>query len=277
MADHSVSRTVVKLLRYPTGELDQDTNGWVDVSALLRLLPSSGMDELTCMVANQRKERVQLRDNDGRLQIRATPNPRARAACSSTCASSSSSRTAPSKIRVGIDCGGVIMAIDPCVRRSHGGHVARNTNVNTIFSEDFLETPAEDHLFDSVASVVSRFGAENVFIVSKAGSKVSKRSLEWLHHHDFFKRTGFVEENIHFCRDRAGKAPICATLKITHFIDDNIEVLDFLTSLPLVEQLLYFRAEPHASTLAEFVALGPKAVPVQDWRATVRVLPQAQR
>jgi hypothetical protein len=86
------------------------------------------------------------------------------------------------------------MAIEQCVRRSQG--VARDRSdrqtVNTIFSEDFLETPAETDLFVGVSTVVSRYGAANVFIVSKAGRKVSSRTLQWLDHQHFFEQTGFL-------------------------------------------------------------------------------------
>lgn len=34
--------------------------------------------------------------------------------------------------------------------------------------------------------------------------------------------------HVRFCRDRAGKVPICRELRITHFIDDRADVLGHL-------------------------------------------------
>jgi hypothetical protein len=50
-------------------------------------------------------------------------------------------------------------------------------------------------------------------------------------------------------------------------------VLAYLRNLPRMQQLLYFRAEPNASTLRTFCELGEKAVPVHDWTHTLSVLP----
>ena len=49
----------------------------------------------------------------------------------------------------------------------------------------------------------------NVFIVSKAGENIASRSLEWLKYNKFFKSTNFLEKNVHFCKERKDKGPIC--------------------------------------------------------------------
>jgi hypothetical protein len=36
---------------------------------------------------------------------------------------------------------------------------------------------------------------------------------------------------VHFCRTRPEKGPIAADLGLTHFVDDNPEVLGFLTTV----------------------------------------------
>ncbi len=55
--------------------------------------------------------------------------------------------------------------------------------------------------------------------------------IAWLHHHKFFHRTGIPTENLHFVRDRADKAPVCARLRITHFVDDRLDILRRLTTV----------------------------------------------
>jgi hypothetical protein len=85
---------------------------------------------------------------------------------------------------------------------------------------------------DAIARLVSgRFG-ERTHLVSKCGPAVAAKSLAWLDAQGFFERTGIARDNAHFCLTRQGKAPICGQLGITHFIDDRIDVLAWLTTVP---------------------------------------------
>ena len=70
------------------------------------------------------------------------------------------------------------------------------------------------------------FGADNIFVVSKAGYKISQRSNEWMQHNKFFDKTGINPSNVHFCKERPQKGSICSKLSITHFIDDRMDVLN---------------------------------------------------
>ena len=44
--------------------------------------------------------------------------------------------------------------------------------------------------------------------MSKAGKSIQQKTLEWLHHKEFFQQTSFLQENIHFCDKRKDKASI---------------------------------------------------------------------
>lgn len=120
---------------------------------------------------------------------------------------------------LGIDIGGVIM------------DRANDKSDTSFFSQNYLQTTCNPGMFEAVKELVDIFGADNVWIVSKAGARTQARSLEWLAHHDFYKRTGFKFGNVKFCLERHEKAPICITLGITHFIDDKIEVMGYLESV----------------------------------------------
>jgi hypothetical protein len=50
--------------------------------------------------------------------------------------------------------------------------------------------------------------------------------------HAFFGRTGIAEGNVHFVRERHEKAPICRELGVTHVVDDRVDVLRHLESVP---------------------------------------------
>jgi hypothetical protein len=78
--------------------------------------------------------------------------------------------------------------------------------------------------------IVARFGKENVFIVSRCGKTMEKRSETWLFDTiDICRRTGFLRSNIRFCRDVSGprgKGPIAAELGLSHFVDDKEEAIE---------------------------------------------------
>lgn len=116
--------------------------------------------------------------------------------------------------RLGIDIGNVII---------DGVH---NDSADTsFFSENFLRTTPVPNAFDTIRTLVSRFGSENVFLVSKCGLNVQKKSLAWLAHHDFWEWTGINPLAFRFCQRRPEKAGICQGLGMTHFIDDRAEIL----------------------------------------------------
>jgi len=122
--------------------------------------------------------------------------------------------------KLGIDIGGVI--IDR----------KKNDNTDTsLFGPNYLNAFAVDGAFQAIKTLHERFSGE-VYLVSKCGQNIERKSKEWLAHNGFPDKTGVPMENVHFCRRRADKAPICQKLGITHFIDDKLEVLSYLESVP---------------------------------------------
>jgi hypothetical protein len=121
---------------------------------------------------------------------------------------------------LGIVIGGVII--------THAGGGADTQ----FFSGAYLETPAVSGAIEAIAQLVrARFG-ERTHLVSKCGPAIAAKSLAWLDAQRFFQRTGIARDQVHFCLTRQGKAPICEALGITHFIDDRVDVLAWLTTVP---------------------------------------------
>ena len=118
--------------------------------------------------------------------------------------------------RLGVDFGRVI----------HGA-AAPDGAQDTVFldgsDDEALVSPATDGAFDVLPRLVDRFGGR-VWVISKCGPRIQERTLAWLDHHDFHARTGIPRGNVRFCRKRPDKAGHCTTLKITHMIDDRIDV-----------------------------------------------------
>lgn len=146
--------------------------------------------------------------------------------------------------RLGIDVGGVIT------------DRADDKSDTSFLSDNYLNTAACDGAFAAIERLVGSLGNENVFIVSKCGENVERKTRSWLSHHRFFELTGMHSANMHFCRQRQDKAPICRNLEITHFIDDRADVLRFMRTI--VPNRYLFGPQIHA--VAE-----DALIPVRDW------------
>ena len=117
---------------------------------------------------------------------------------------------------LGIDFGGVIIPL-----------AKRKGREDTQFEDSFLLSPPQSHAFDKIQSLVKVFGGK-VWIVSKAGERIENLTRIWMAKYNFFLYTGMAQENLYFCRSRIEKQPICERLRITHFIDDRIHIMQIL-------------------------------------------------
>lgn len=128
---------------------------------------------------------------------------------------------------LGVDVGGVI--ID-----------RQNDRADTsFFGPNYLHTPATEGVFETLQRA-SELGFI-VHVVSKCGQNTQRKTLEWLAYHNFYQRTGVDPVRVHFCRTRPQKAPICTAQGITHFVDDRLDVLEYLAD---VGELFLFRPNP---------------------------------
>ncbi|MEJ2125585.1 MAG: hypothetical protein P8Y47_12480 [Alphaproteobacteria bacterium] len=158
--------------------------------------------------------------------------------------------------RIGIDIGRVIMA--PVM----GGKADTSFLSGTL--ERAMETPPSPGAFESVIRLVTAFSGQ-AWLVSKAGRTVQQKTRAWLRHWDFHSATGLPLENVRFCLERAQKAHHCKQLKITHFTDDRLDVLEHLRGL--VPHLFLFGEQPRLDVIPDWV------MHVPDWTtATALVL-----
>jgi hypothetical protein len=159
------------------------------------------------------------------------------------------------KEALGIDIGGVIT-----------DRVSDNLSLSR-FKEDYLKAECITGSFEAIGRLVAeRFGG-NVYLVSKAGHETRKRTSEWLAHHRFYEITGVKKENVRFCFLHPDKAPICKQLGITHFIDDRLQVLSYLGSVP--HRYLF---NPKDEEVDPFRKLLPKVRRVNSWEVLLREL-----
>lgn len=103
-----------------------------------------------------------------------------------------------------------------------------------FYGDDFLTAPAMPGAFTTIRNIIELIEAKNTFIISKV--KDPYKSEEWLKHHRFCEKTGFLWENLRFCTEREAKGPIARNETgdptidlqggaLTHFADDRADVL----------------------------------------------------
>ncbi len=71
---------------------------------------------------------------------------------------------------------------------------------------------------------------------------------------------------MHFVRERRDKAPVCERLGITHFVDDHLDVLAYLTSVQHRHLFLGGRDEPPGSDVPEWATV------THDWAELAAIL-----
>lgn len=149
--------------------------------------------------------------------------------------------------RIGIDIGGVLM---------QRGSDADDTS---FFSTNYLKTPAFENTFTVVRAFVQE--GHEVWLISKCSEKTQAKTEEWLHYHDFYRFTGVDPTHVIFTRERKDKLAVAENLKLTHFIDDRLEVLQYM--IGTVEQLYLFN--PVAAEVSEYQDALMHVQLVTDW------------
>lgn len=130
--------------------------------------------------------------------------------------------------KLGIDVGGVLT--------KKGGSDADTF----LFGPNYLNAPAVDGAIEAINALNTSQFAGNMWIISKCGHKVQCRTREWLKARNI--DLIIPENKWFFCKKRHEKAPIAKDLGITHFIDDRLEVLSYMTS---VRNRYLFQPEKH--------------------------------
>lgn len=141
---------------------------------------------------------------------------------------------------LGIDIGGVIIE-----RATEPGDTS-------FFSGAYLQTPPVSGALESIRELRDGVFGDRIHLVSKCGEAVERKTRHWLEAVDFYDRTDIARINVHFCRKRIDKAPICEELGVTAFIDDRLDVLRHLATVE--RRILFGGNPPPAAASVEHVA-----------------------
>ena len=156
---------------------------------------------------------------------------------------------------LGVDVGGVLISR------------ANDTADTSFFRTRYLEAVAVCGAFETVARLArNRFGGRLV-VISKCGPRTEERTKEWLAYHHAYDALGITPHAVHFCRQRQEKAPLCEALGVTHFVDDKLEVLGYLATVP--HRFLF---DPVEAEVQKFKQHLPFVTRVANWKQLEELL-----
>ena len=158
--------------------------------------------------------------------------------------------------RIGIDIGRVL--IEPTDESG-----SADTSFLSGSEARALSTPPAPCAFEAVARIVRHVDGR-AWLVSKCGPRIESLTRRWLDRHAFFERTGLAREHLRSCRARPEKRTHAEELRLTHFIDDRLDVLDPMRGL--VPGLILFGHQPAG------VAAPDGVTPALDWPSVLAVL-----
>jgi len=156
---------------------------------------------------------------------------------------------AAQQIRIGLDIGRVI--INPA-----GTAGKEDTSFLGGSDADAMETPPSPGAFEVIRELVD-FYEGRVWLVSKCGPRIQRRSRDWLRHQRFYQQTGLNPSQLRFCPKRPDKAIHCRQLRLTHFVDDRLDVLRHLRGIT-PNRYLFGHQKPR-------VVVPGWVTPVLDW------------
>ncbi|MFO0671622.1 MAG: hypothetical protein U0235_18665 [Polyangiaceae bacterium] len=128
-------------------------------------------------------------------------------------------RAHESPLHLGVDIGRVLCSGE-----------GADTSFFAASDEEALRTPEVPFAVEALARLVPRLSGR-VWLVSKCGPKIERRTRAWLAAIRFHERTGVPAAHVHFCRERRDKAPICQRLGIQCFVDDRADVLSAMEGI----------------------------------------------
>ncbi|MHB2015636.1 MAG: hypothetical protein ACYCW6_01685 [Candidatus Xenobia bacterium] len=162
---------------------------------------------------------------------------------------------------LGVDIGGVIISRDT------------DSPGPSFFRGDYLDVPAVPGVFEALRALNQGEFQDHIWLVSTCGKRIEEKTLEWLKHQDFHAITGVKPEHVRFCRMRHEKADIATEIGLTHFVDDRLEVLSYLSQAG-VQNLYLFNG--NSDEMMWHQAWLPKVVECSNWDDVLSLLQKTQ-
>eukprot|EP01080_Neovahlkampfia_damariscottae_P003550 gene3550-6285_t len=145
--------------------------------------------------------------------------------------------------RIGFDIGGVI--VDTSTREPYEGALM------------------------SIKLAVEKYGAENIFVVSKAKNFWIKQNLELFEKLNFYEITGMKKENIYFVDEFKDKKEKCLQLGINFMIDDEAKVIRSCLESKVITPIWYERSKEEC--------FDERIVPCKSWTSIRKFLNKTKK
>jgi len=150
---------------------------------------------------------------------------------------------------LGVDIGNVII-----------NHRLVDPNDKTLHEERYSTIPSVEGSFEALKKLNNYFNGQ-VYLISKCTEWAQEKILIWFKDNNFYTRTGISPENVYFVRERHEKDVLCRKLRITHFIDDRLEVLSHM--IESTPKLYLF--QPEKGETEKFKDFLTKVTIVNSW------------
>jgi hypothetical protein len=134
-----------------------------------------------------------------------------------------------------------------------------------LYTMRYSTIPSTEGVFDALKELQEKVFKENIYLISKCKPWAEPKILAWLKDNDFYQRTGISSDKVFFCAERSEKANICKEKGITHFVDDRLEVLSHLETVPNL-----FLFKPDCEEVEAFKEFLPKVKVVNNWNEVVK-------
>lgn len=156
--------------------------------------------------------------------------------------------------------------------------IQRGNNRNSAVPlAEYLKRPAIPGAFDALKQLVTHgFNPEYIHLVPKSSEQTEENITVWLDKQGFFGYTGISREHMAFCRRSVTKAHMCRKLKITHFVDDRLQVLgELYQSVPTIKNL--YLLNPAVEEVAAHSQYQKKVIWFNDWSHLCNELRRPQK
>ena len=156
---------------------------------------------------------------------------------------------------LGIDIGGVISKFLNDTRSAEADPNA------------YLLSPAVEDACATIRALVDERFGDRVYLVSKCRWRMQFKTRNWLREQRIYDEAKIWPDQVYFCLERSDKAEICKVLGITHFIDDRLEILGSLRTVP--HKILF---HPNPTEIERHKLFLPQVTRVETWKEVPQAL-----
>jgi hypothetical protein len=94
-----------------------------------------------------------------------------------------------------------------------------------------IENPPCEKIFRIIKMFVDKYESKNTFIISRAKKQMRVQIMKWLNDNNFFTKTLFDPNNVHFVNEYKEKRDLIINLNINIFVDDHHKIVSSIVDI----------------------------------------------